>query len=138
MSLPIYLACFECVGCDILLGMKYLKAKESFELYLVIMALARNDWRPPRAAVELGITKQGVFRIMKKYKLKRGCRPPSPASFLIPEGVKLKPLRRVVLFDPLDLAWLKSKEHLGSYSQLLRAGLKILRKTPDRRIRELL
>jgi len=118
--------------------MEYPKAKERFELYYIITALNRHNWIVSRAAVELGITKQGVFQIIKKHKLKQGVRPPSPASFLTFEGLKLKPVRRVVLFDPLDLAWLKSKGNLGSYSQLLKAGLKILRKTPDQKIRELL
>ena len=138
MQPMIYLPCAQYVLSDIPLIMNYTKAKELFELYLIITALNRQGWKVPRAAADLGITKQGVFRVIKKYKLKPGSRPPSPASFLVSTGIKLKPVRRVVLFDPLDLAWLKSKEHLGSYSQLIRVGLKVLKKAPEARIRKLL
>jgi hypothetical protein len=115
--------------------MNYMKAKESFELYLVIGALDRNGWKIIPTAKELGITKQGVYKTIKKYKLKPGAKAPSLASFLIPEGVTMKPVRRVVLFDPLDFAWIRSRGHIGSYSQLVHAGIKALRGMSEHRIR---
>jgi hypothetical protein len=117
--------------------MRYDKAKEALELYFTITALDRHGWIVSRAAVDLGMTKQGVFQIIKKHGLKQGVKPPSPAAFLIPEGIKLKPIRRVVLLDPLDYTWLRAKGHIGSYSQLIRAGIRALKGFPDRKIREL-
>jgi len=138
MQPMIYLPCAQYVLSDIPLIMNYTKAKELFELYLIITALDRQAWKVPRAAEDLGITKQGVFRVIKKHKLRPGAKPPSFSSFLVPQGVKRKPARRVVLFDLEDLAWLRSKEHLGSYSQIVRASLRALRRLPEGRIRELL
>lgn len=117
--------------------MKYLKAKEYFELYFILTALNRHEWKVLTAATDLGLSKQGIYKIIKKHKLRPGFKPPSPSSFLISGGLKQKPIRRIILFEPLDIAWLKSKSHLGSYSQLLRAAIKTLRKMTDSKIQKL-
>jgi len=135
---PIYPACAWYAFRDIPRTMNYIKAKELFELYLIITALDRHGWKVPRAAEDLGITKQGVFRVIKEHKLKQGVKPPQLSAFLFPEGVKLKPVRRVVLFAAGDFAWLRRKNHLGSYSQLIGAGIRTLRAKSDARIRQLL
>jgi len=118
--------------------MNYIRALESFEKYFYWTALDRRNWNAPAAAADIGMTRQGVYNIIRRYRLKPESRPPGPSAFLVPEGIKQKPVRRVVLFDSLDFAWLKSKGHIGSLSQLVRAGLRGLKKMPESRIRGLL
>ena len=117
--------------------MEYLKAKKQFEQYFLLTTLMRHKWKVAEAADNIGLSRQGLFKLIKKYDLKPDSRLPVPSLFITSENLKLNPLRRVVLFDPHDIVWLKSKSHLGSYSELLRRALRLLKKLPDSKIKTL-
>lgn len=140
MEIPIYfrhtpLLISVCSG-DISLTMRYDQVIKRFEKYYFWMALDRNGWKIPAAAADVGMTREGLWAITKRYGLRPGRRPSDPIFLVGQKGIKK--VRRVILLDPMDLAWLKSKGYLGSYGQLVRAGLRTLKRLPDSRIRELL
>lgn len=118
--------------------MKYLEAKDALEKYLTLTALNQTTWNLSAAGRDLGISKQAVFKIIKKFELKRGMRPPDPSAFIRPERSRSRPIRRIVLFEGSDFVWLKSKEDIASYSKLIRAALRLLKKKTNLEIHGLI
>lgn len=116
--------------------MRYSKAKDNFERYFVLAALQRNAWRIQVTASDLGLSRQGLDKIIKKHEIKPSSRLPDPASFIAPSSGRVKMIRRVILFYPEETAWMKSMEP-ASFGQLVRAGLKLLRRLPESKVREL-
>ena len=45
------------------------KAKQEFEKRFILQALARNKYKKSKTAQELGLTRQGLLRLMKKYNI---------------------------------------------------------------------
>lgn len=118
--------------------MSYEKAKEAFERYFVLECLNRHKWEKAVTAKALGITRQGLFKIINKYGLKRSDKIPAASSFLPSDMPRSKPVRRVVLFDEDDFSWLRSKGDIASYSRLIKAGLRLLREKSGSDIRKLI